>query len=602
MANMDPKPSARQSQMDKLDAQLADLKIQRNALAPISILPDELLGEIFVNCAVTDDVFSTASVSISLVCRRWASVASSHAKLWSYVGHYSPADWSRTNLRLRRSKEHPLTCDFSIAGENSAWDVSTVLLAHGHRVRHLNIHTAVDRDGLETAFAHIETLPMLNTLSLSLDAGEHYDLPGFMLDGGAPQLRNISLYGIGFTGWNHLSNLTELKLCQRADGNALLPAPSFGEFSSFLRRSPQLRTLKLDHFLPHTIAIDISIDGENAVIDLPHLESLQLTDSLEQMQSLLQVLTIPSSTSLNIIGGDAGDVWFPNDVVDLAKCIRLHLRNPGAPTLRFLGIYLSVGLRGHTVITADPASGDGEHAHFSLSARLSTGSTGRGVIYKILDSIPLDSVTYLHATQNPGPMDQPEVSHTIWRAIYQRLPRVEVVRTPIDEYMVQVVQGLVGAVQRGARGLSGKKKRRAEQAGLAPPSRLELVASPVKHPDTALQVLWFSALDALLTVYKSMDAPFKLSGVPLGTLSIQGVLSSRLEVHRFRERLHSRVGQLVIDGRPWDPVTWRKMLKQARRERRALTVKYGEDRDEPLSSDSEPEVSAGGAAEYFDYF
>ncbi|KIY64891.1 hypothetical protein CYLTODRAFT_317327, partial [Cylindrobasidium torrendii FP15055 ss-10] len=82
---------------DDLDAAIHS---RRAVLAPIRVLPDDILGSIFMWCTPTIgapdwdetpdslDVFSWPPWVISHVCRRWRNVALAQKSLWATLALY----------------------------------------------------------------------------------------------------------------------------------------------------------------------------------------------------------------------------------------------------------------------------------------------------------------------------------------------------------------------------------------------------------------------------------------------------------------------------------------------------------------------------------
>lgn len=101
------------------------LRAKRNALSPVSRLPDELLATVFILHAcqnhisewAKDTAFSIAPVRVppwvrvSYVCRRWRMVALGCPTLWTYVFFLS-RKWM--TVLLRRSQMAPLRVRFDI--------------------------------------------------------------------------------------------------------------------------------------------------------------------------------------------------------------------------------------------------------------------------------------------------------------------------------------------------------------------------------------------------------------------------------------------------------------------------------------------------------
>ncbi|KAI0050761.1 hypothetical protein FA95DRAFT_1570343 [Auriscalpium vulgare] len=490
------------------------------APAHISALPDELLSRIFFDYAIEMDIFSPHWTGIMLVCRRWARVATGYAKLWSYVDLCDGLS-TRAEMQLCRSQEHELALFGNYRTDGVAFD--TVLRVHGHRVRSLNIEA--EAATLDSAFMRFKALPILESLVLDVTRGWAYRLPDLIL--GAVRLRSICLYGaIHHAGWTGMSNLTELKIQPYDD----IPIPTFDDIFSLLYRCPQLRTLALDNCLP------TSTDGaipasERIPTQLAVLEDLDLGGAAEVLHYLLQGLLVPSTAALRLlIRRGSGD----KHLSGLLNAIWLHLRGPGAPPLRSIGIESEPGwettFRGDTAFRTSA-----DYVHFSMT--FITDKSDRGVrqfLSKTLNAMPLESAAHLFAA--PCPTQQ--LSKTTWRAVFERLPHVATVETAMGTCMLHVVGGLV-AKRSSAWGRRGHAVQ---------PTRLRLVVQ--EDAPTPARVL--EELDALLSAYMAMEVPCKPAGTPLGSLDVVGINGPGDDVYAFGKRLRSRVGQLTIDGETWD--------------------------------------------------
>ncbi|KAG8855923.1 hypothetical protein FRB91_001544 [Serendipita sp. 411] len=86
---------------DTASSLLSQLSTDRNAYAPISVLVDELLIEIWSYIS-TEDLFS-----VSAVCQRWRRVSLDAAKLWTEI-HFDKHQRARIELLLDRAKNSPL--------------------------------------------------------------------------------------------------------------------------------------------------------------------------------------------------------------------------------------------------------------------------------------------------------------------------------------------------------------------------------------------------------------------------------------------------------------------------------------------------------------
>ncbi|EIM82351.1 uncharacterized protein STEHIDRAFT_31631, partial [Stereum hirsutum FP-91666 SS1] len=72
--------------IEKTIERLLALRAMRNTIAPISMLPDEILSIIFLYYGTIVESTATGRwTKLMVVCRRWHKVCLTHAKLWSYI-------------------------------------------------------------------------------------------------------------------------------------------------------------------------------------------------------------------------------------------------------------------------------------------------------------------------------------------------------------------------------------------------------------------------------------------------------------------------------------------------------------------------------------
>ncbi|KAI0043757.1 hypothetical protein FA95DRAFT_1574893 [Auriscalpium vulgare] len=548
---------ARQSELANahildLTHQLRDAKIQRNALTAISSLPDELLSRIMFEYAVEMDIFSNRWFGILVVCHRWYEVASSHAQLWSFVDatYKGVETWDRIN----RSKGYPLTCVFKSIHNGSA--VHDVLQEHGRRVRSLTF-SASNSEEVQLALKDIDSLPILETLSVRWWGEESYTLPVFVLHGGAPLLRNIRLDGLNFSDWGSLSNLTELTLDQFPDD---CPKPTMDELLFALERSPRLRCLKLLSCFP--LSPHTTILGP---IALPCLECIELSGFLDPLNTFFRSIALPATTAMRITLFDCPE---PRTLSKLLVPIRLHLHKSEAPTLRSL--HISGDFHYNFVIVADTAVPARsplalENPKFVLVVHPQSQGIARKVFTRVLDALPLESATYLDLSLFEH-SDRRPTSKTLC-VVFQHIPRAEVVRVKVNEGMLTIVEGLTDAVRRGKRGRWGAKRRLAAK-GIRWPNQLQLqdsISGGMSVGAMLQKDRRLSELETLFSEYKAMDVLFKPSGVPWGTLDWTHVQDS-LFVWRHVEELYPLVGKLLVNGKSWNPVSWKKTSKEDRKQ------------------------------------
>ncbi|KAI0050760.1 hypothetical protein FA95DRAFT_1676450 [Auriscalpium vulgare] len=259
----------------------------------------------------------------------------------------------------------------------------------------------------------------------------------------------------------------------------------------------ELPSRRSTRFLPSCVNGALSIP-KRIHAQLPLLEYLHVEAPAAILQYFLQSLAFPSTAALRLmIIPYYPEPVFKRITSGLMHFIRLRLRSTNAPILRSIEI----------------------KSKFTICAITDSGDRGaRGFISRVLNALPLEATTHLFAA---GPFSTQGLSQTTWRAVFERLPRVVTVQTTMGTNMPPVVGGLVAA--RGRGGVEGA------------PSQAQRL----------------KALDALLAVYKAVDAPYKPAGVPLAILDLPGGAQGD-EVQEFREELRSHVGQLLVDSDVWN--------------------------------------------------
>ena len=313
---------------------------KRNALAPISRLPDELLATVFIFYARQHHISEWAKVKtfsspptrippwvrVSYVCRHWRMVALGCPTLWTYVFFFSRR-WM--TMLLQRSQIAPL------------------------RVR-LDL---IDSDG------NRRSSPMLEMLLEHLPRMEEFHIRGLSADVApkiisklivaAPLLQSIHITGL----FNNLRPLASLDV-------SLLTLPV-----AFSRTTPKLRSLDLSRLdiawnslalteitslrlssvpRPHTMQQLSSILSQ-----MPHLTNLELEDVLPQVPSpfqdaLTEKITLPYLLRLSIMAPIPDTVHFLSHVhVPLNSEIRLKCVFGGHASLSQLLSYVQKRLSPH---------------------------------------------------------------------------------------------------------------------------------------------------------------------------------------------------------------------------------------------------------------
>jgi len=111
---------------------------RRNTLAPISILPAEILARIFHFAAAAaassvqtySPIMSLGWVSVTHVCRRWLQVALDDAPLWAHFSTSSTRDKDWITARLSRARNAPLVIELDASLGKDTVSLFTPHISH----------------------------------------------------------------------------------------------------------------------------------------------------------------------------------------------------------------------------------------------------------------------------------------------------------------------------------------------------------------------------------------------------------------------------------------------------------------------------------------
>jgi hypothetical protein len=175
------------------EAELADLKEQRNGLIRACSVPSEILANIFKlvqhRCRDYDEnrpwmTYSRYWMEIMLVCRRFRCVAVQTASLWSYIDYEDHSPRWRA-LCFQRSGTHPLC----VYDNNGGGAVEYFPMA---RVRSVVIERVPKSELLHLAAPQLQCFQLLRGFG---EYGGHININNSFLGGMNLQLLNLSLKG-----------------------------------------------------------------------------------------------------------------------------------------------------------------------------------------------------------------------------------------------------------------------------------------------------------------------------------------------------------------------------------------------------------------------
>ena len=308
-------PAARAAALSAIDEEINAVRhltdtllSHRNAIAPISALPPELLARIFRFHALIDppwsDLENLGWIGVTHVCRQWRQVALDDSSLWATItGFWPSAEW--ISEQLVRARNAPLVIDFKFTPSLDRLSKFPPRISHIRELRLRNMSQLHSR-GIQEICA--SEAPILEHLELALDPVSYF--PGMFLtygelagttlfDGRTPKLRTLSLSQISIP-WSLIprGQLTQLKiiLLKEISTTDISPSVESNQLIDLLINSPELEGLVLEFCLPSMLS---QVSREQP-IHLPRLSRLSLAGSTFNVTNLLSMLRLPSSATLHL--------------------------------------------------------------------------------------------------------------------------------------------------------------------------------------------------------------------------------------------------------------------------------------------------------------
>ena len=265
----------------------------RNALAPISSLPTEVITAIFYLLRE-----QYLALPVSHVCHRWREIALAHPLFWSHLDFTTISPAGATEI-LSRTGVAPLYLEAIVPADR--WQdarfvaFQKVLQTHvSHiyrlRIKALPLHLNRVLEGL------ISPAPILAHLSLSTEYDYEEPLqasiPDTLFDATTPKLSSLELIDCSiiwksplFKSLKHLETISLSRIVR----------PSLTDWLDALDEMPQLRSLSLQPASPSTTPFPFEI---KRTVTLPSLACLDISDSELDCALALSHLVLPSLTSL----------------------------------------------------------------------------------------------------------------------------------------------------------------------------------------------------------------------------------------------------------------------------------------------------------------
>ena len=341
-----------------LHSQLA----RRNALAPISLLPPEILARVF-HCLVFEDPACSRRQNLGWlrathVCQFWRQVALDDSSLWATIISGISANTKLISEMLARSRNALLIIDIYLDG-TSGQEVLHMFPPHLSHTRELRLH------GLSI----LHSRGVRRIYSREAPALEHFELRApvnspitFQDPDGttlfkcqAPRLRTFSLFQV-LIPWSFIprGQLTHLKIVHfEEESTTDIPFCGYlNHLVDLLVNCPGLEILTLERCLPPQLAQF----PHSQMIHLPRLSRLFLVGSSLRITNLMKMLKLPSSTRLHL-RCTSRNTFAHNDYL-LLSVVSAQLR--GTAPVEFKNLSVTLGRMFHPlVVTASksvPAS------------------------------------------------------------------------------------------------------------------------------------------------------------------------------------------------------------------------------------------------------
>ena len=421
---------------------IRSLRSRRNAVAPISVLPPELLVRIFRFHALEVPPWSSGTqklgwIAVTHVCQRWRQVALGDSSLWARITGYMPnATW--ISEMLVRARSAPLIVDFSVT---PGPEILFKFTPHIFRIRELRLCGLSLPRGFRPAglqeLCGLEA-PVLEYFELGTSVPypvTFRQLGGTTLfRGQAPKLRTLSLSKVSIP-WSLIprGQLTQLKITLFrgvSDPDTSSPSDS-NMLLDLLINSPDLEVLVLEFCLPAMLSQ--APDGRE--IHLPRLSRLCLGGSTSRVANLFKMLKLPSSTTLRLrcISEDPST----DNANTILPLVSAHFHDPVAVEFRSLRIAINsfnglidvAAATAHTQSTFSDLHAPGDDTECDAELTISFDglpsfghSTQESILEDVFNMLPISNVEFLSISI---PAFNPSVH---WSVLSQRCKKVTTIQ------------------------------------------------------------------------------------------------------------------------------------------------------------------------------
>jgi hypothetical protein len=228
----------------------------RNMLAPISILPAEILARIFHFIAFSKRPYSLGWVHVTHVCRRWRQIALDDSTLWAHFSDF-PRNKEWIVERLSRARNASLVIELDgLLGMGK--DMSFPFIPHISHTRELYLRNLSSFHPAIVQGISLQKAPVLECLELSASNTLPMDIEHvvgyFFFKGPLPKLRTLSVFQIVFP-WSFVprGQITQLKVTLIEEVSTVTSEGSqhddLNQLFGLLFDSPSLEVLILENCL-----------------------------------------------------------------------------------------------------------------------------------------------------------------------------------------------------------------------------------------------------------------------------------------------------------------------------------------------------------------
>ena len=481
-------PSARVAAISAVDKEvdatrklLRSLLMRRNALAPVSVLPPEVLARVLHFLARDEPPclgrLDLGWIRATHVCQLWRQVALGDSSLWARISGVV-TNKELVSEMLVRARNAPLDIDIDLGGMSSP-DVFVMFAPHLSHIRELRLHSLSMPLSDSVRGIYGQAAPALEHFELGVSVAAPItfrELGGATLfKGRAPKLRTFSLSQV-LIPWSLIprGQLTQLKIVLFTEVPVSdISKDNLNQLIDLLANSPGLEVLVLESCLPSQLGRFPS----NRTIQLPHLSRLCLAGSSSRITNLLKMLKLPSSTMLHLHCISESTLIYSDH--HLLPVVSAHYQNPAplefkslSVTVSYMGRLLEVSAstslsqsksRKPSELQNDPDSDNEFVLSFDGLPELGNWTDLIGGVCKML---PISNLDYfsISATDVVDSVD--------WVELFKRCPKVTTMKA-VGRGTSSLVRALTtpNANSRPAGGKGKKKKRDGRDGPPAQPAR-----------------------------------------------------------------------------------------------------------------------------------